>query len=144
LPVRLARSTVELEHAVRKAMSGLAVMVMVAVLVATAPSLAWARSGHHGGKSHHGVSRHHGGGSRHHHHHRFHHHGFHHHRFHHHRGFVGSSILFAAPLYYPSYLYSPPVSIHEGYWYYCQSAGAYYPYVQTCSEPWIPVVPRAR
>jgi hypothetical protein len=27
-------------------------------------------------------------------------------------------------------------------WYYCPVAGAYYPYVRTCPEPWVPVVPR--
>jgi hypothetical protein len=27
------------------------------------------------------------------------------------------------------------------YWYYCDPAGAYYPYVKTCSVPWRPVAP---
>lgn len=27
------------------------------------------------------------------------------------------------------------------YWYYCQSAGQYYPYVTYCPEGWVPVVP---
>mgnify|MGYP003694325897 CR=1 FL=1 len=30
----------------------------------------------------------------------------------------------------------------ESYWYYCSSAGAYYPTVPTCPEPWIKVPPR--
>jgi hypothetical protein len=30
----------------------------------------------------------------------------------------------------------PPVS---GYWYYCPSAGGYYPYVASCPVPWVPV-----
>jgi hypothetical protein len=117
-------------------------------------------SGHHGGRAHHGFSRHHGGGS--------------HHRFHGHGGFrtkvfVGSSVFFA-PLFYdsyyrypysPSYVYPPPLVVQEppvyiqqqpptstapaeGYWYYCQSAGGYYPNVGTCPEQWIQVVPRAQ
>jgi hypothetical protein len=36
---------------------------------------------------------------------------------------------------------APPVP--EGpYWYYCESARAYYPSVATCPEPWIRVPPR--
>lgn len=52
---------------------------------------------------------------------------------------------------YPSYA-APPVvapSVPEyiepapqGYWYYCQSAGAYYPYVTDCPGGWIQVVPQ--
>jgi Protein of unknown function (DUF3300) len=30
----------------------------------------------------------------------------------------------------------------ESYWYYCASAGAYYPTASTCPEPWIKVPPR--
>jgi hypothetical protein len=37
----------------------------------------------------------------------------------------------------PAYIERPPV-----YWYYCPSAGAYYPAVETCPEPWMTVVPR--
>jgi hypothetical protein len=36
----------------------------------------------------------------------------------------------AVPVYAP-----PPPS----YWYYCPSAGAYYPYVSSCPEAWLPV-----
>jgi hypothetical protein len=36
----------------------------------------------------------------------------------------------------PVYIEAPPQ-----YWYYCESARAYYPYVGECPEPWIPVVP---
>ena len=32
----------------------------------------------------------------------------------------------------------------ESYWYYCPSAGAYYPTVSTCEQPWIKVPPRAQ
>lgn len=40
--------------------------------------------------------------------------------------------------YQPEVLYAPP----PAYWYYCASAGAYYPYVASCAEPWVPVAPR--
>ena len=36
--------------------------------------------------------------------------------------------------YYPAPTYPGPT-----YWYYCPSYGAYYPYVSSCSEPWVPV-----
>jgi hypothetical protein len=46
----------------------------------------------------------------------------------------------------PGYIHTPvvvgpaPVYIEpRGYWYYCPSAGAYYPYVRACPEPWVPV-----
>jgi len=49
--------------------------------------------------------------------------------------------------YYPSTLaIDPRVYVEQqpaGYWYYCQSAGAYYPAVPSCPEPWVPVPPRA-
>ena len=32
----------------------------------------------------------------------------------------------------------------ESYWYYCPSAGAYYPTVPACPEPWIKVPPRSQ
>jgi hypothetical protein len=52
--------------------------------------------------------------------------------------------------YYPypyAYSYGYPYSDTYGntyvqpnaYWYYCQSAGAYYPYVTACPEAWVPV-----
>jgi hypothetical protein len=58
--------------------------------------------------------------------------------------------------YYPYYappanLTEPPVYIErelevqptpQAYWHYCESAGAYYPAVQSCPEPWIKVAPR--
>jgi hypothetical protein len=44
---------------------------------------------------------------------------------------------------WPGYYYTapaPPVYVQpNGYWYYCSSAQAYYPYVATCPEPWVPV-----
>jgi hypothetical protein len=33
-------------------------------------------------------------------------------------------------------VYAPPP---QSYWYYCPSAGAYYPYVSSCPEVWVPV-----
>lgn len=30
----------------------------------------------------------------------------------------------------------------NGYWHYCPSSRHYYPYVRTCPEPWLEVVPR--
>jgi hypothetical protein len=53
---------------------------------------------------------------------------------------------------YPLPPAEPPVYIEQstqvpqappGYWYYCQSAKAYYPNVQTCPEVWIKVAPRS-
>ncbi len=32
----------------------------------------------------------------------------------------------------------------ESYWYYCGSAGAYYPTAPSCPEPWIKVAPRSQ
>jgi len=66
--------------------------------------------------------------------------------------FLGVGIPFYAyyppplPYYYgyaPGY-YPPPAAIPEqqGYWYFCPSANAYYPYVQQCPEGWQPVVPQ--
>jgi hypothetical protein len=49
----------------------------------------------------------------------------------------------------PYYPYAYPYDMYGGdtyvqpnnYWYYCQSAGAYYPYVTSCPEAWLPVTP---
>jgi hypothetical protein len=63
----------------------------------------------------------------------------------------------------PYYTYPPPVVVQEpqtyaqaapepvpaapqqpkAYWYYCASAGAYYPTAPTCPEVWIKVPPRS-
>lgn len=88
------------------------------------------------------------------------HHGFAHHEF---RGrgaiVVGPSFWWGPPYpYYPPPYYAyppPPVIVQEppvyiqpqpapppSYWYYCPSAQAYYPNVQTCPEAWIQVPPR--
>lgn len=52
---------------------------------------------------------------------------------------------YPAPVYpYPE-PYAPPavVAPSADYWYYCTSAGAYYPYVSECPEGRTPVVPEA-
>ena len=51
-----------------------------------------------------------------------------------------------APVYaYPAPVYAYPAPVYAApppptYWYYCRSAGAYYPYVPSCPEPWVPVL----
>jgi hypothetical protein len=53
----------------------------------------------------------------------------------------------------PYYVYAPPTVIVESppvyiapppiaYWYYCESAAAYYPTAPSCPEPWIKVPER--
>jgi hypothetical protein len=42
----------------------------------------------------------------------------------------------------PVYIERAPASPSASYWYYCESAGAYYPNVPTCPEPWVKVPPR--
>jgi len=34
---------------------------------------------------------------------------------------------------------APPTFSWKAYWYYCPRSRAYYPYVQTCDQPWVPV-----
>jgi hypothetical protein len=97
--------------------------------------------GSHGAFHGHGVGRFQGG-------HRHHGHGFGH------RGFHGRAFIGAGPLFFwgPSFVYAPPAVLAAppvwveqgsyGYWYYCPSARAYYPYVAACPEPWVPVPAR--
>jgi hypothetical protein len=40
----------------------------------------------------------------------------------------------------PVYVQAPPPP--PAYWYYCAPSQTYYPYVETCTEPWIKVPPR--
>lgn len=47
----------------------------------------------------------------------------------------GPSVVVVEPP--PIYIQMPPAV--PQYWYYCTPAQAYYPYVQTCTEPWIKV-----
>jgi hypothetical protein len=62
--------------------------------------------------------------------------------------FVGGPVFFWDP--WPVYVAPPPVVQAPpeyvsppvaGYWYYCSSAGGYYPTVPSCPEPWVPVPP---
>jgi len=88
------------------------------------------------------------------------HHGFHHHPFLFHRPCcfgprlfvgVGVGVPFVYPYAYPV-VYSPPVVVEstppaytqpqQQYWYYCQGAQAYYPYVKECPGGWLQVVPQ--
>jgi hypothetical protein len=52
----------------------------------------------------------------------------------------GRGFIFVGPSFYwwPSY---PVENAPEGYWYYCQSLDLYYPYTESCPEPWVPVPP---
>ncbi len=63
----------------------------------------------------------------------------------------GAWYFYPAPVYpYPN-PYVPPVVVatppppdaSPQYWYYCRSASAYYPYVTSCPEGWMQVVPQA-
>jgi hypothetical protein len=67
--------------------------------------------------------------------------------------YVGPRYYAPYPLAYPPYpAYAPSVVVQEppvyiqrepaGSWYYCESAGAYYPDVETCAEPWVRVPAR--
>jgi hypothetical protein len=40
------------------------------------------------------------------------------------------------------YIQPAPAPPAQPYWYYCQEAGAYYPYVQDCPGGWMQVVPQ--
>ena len=56
-----------------------------------------------------------------------------------HRDVHGRIVIGVGPWFYwapPAYAYAPAPT----YWYYCPSAGAYYPYVASCPEPWVPVL----
>lgn len=64
-------------------------------------------------------------------------------RFHDGRFFHGghfSSFVVVGGIWYPWYAYAAPVYANSWY-YYCPSAGAYYPYVTVCPEPWVLVAP---
>jgi len=72
---------------------------------------------------------------------------------------VGVPFWYPYPYFYPYPVYSPPVVVESSppvyvereappqsqsqYWYYCQSAQAYYPYVKECPGGWLQVVPQA-
>ena len=51
---------------------------------------------------------------------------------------------FAAPITFEQpYIEQYAVPLQSGFWYYCHSAGAYYPGVAECAEGWEPVAPQA-
>jgi|SRR5215510_271382 len=77
---------------------------------------------------------------------------------------IGPAFWWGPPFPYPYYWYPPPyypypppviVQQPQVYvqqapppaprwdWYYCKSAGEYYPQIQNCPEPWIRVPPRS-
>ena len=136
-------------------------LALIAVLIAfvfVPPSYAAGRRHiHHRGFHHHGGLHHRGfhhRGFHHHGHHRFRHHGFHHHGFRS-RAFIGFGPTY---WYHPSYvprpvaIQQPPIYVQQapatdplepGHWYFCQSAGAYYPTAPSCPEAWVKVAPRA-
>ena len=91
---------------------------------------------------------------------------FHGHHFHGHHGFRSSVVIgggvwlgpYWDPYWYPSYSpfypYEPVPVVAEpqtyieqsgapAYWYYCDAAKAYYPYVRECPGGWLTVLPQA-
>jgi len=129
---------------------GLALAVFSAAAIAAAPASAQHGGGSHGGGGYHGGGGWHGG------------HGWHHGW---HGGWGwgwGVGIGFYdpwwpgyygygySPYYYPYYS-EPSVTVLQqapaaqaapaASWYYCDNPAGYYPYVQTCSQPWRPVAP---
>jgi len=74
--------------------------------------------------------------------------------------YLGSPWLFSPYYPYPAYpvyvpqVYGPPApppvyierqaapAMESGYWYYCNEARAYYPYVKQCPGPWQRVAPQ--
>lgn len=132
-------------------------LVLAVLLLAAVPSHAGGRG--HGGRGHGG---HEYGGARYGHHERGHSYGHAHHARHFYVGLAravwwGPGWAWYGPR--PAYAYGyptqvivqePPVYIQreaaptpaQSYWYYCESAGDYYPTVPTCREPWVKVLPR--
>ena len=129
-----------------KKIVGVIVIVASLFLIAAGPADAGGRGrgGHGGFHGHHGFRD-----------------GFHgHHGFHpgfRSRVFIGPGLWIGpgwGPYWYPPYyppVYTTPIvtepttyieqSPAPSYWYYCESARAYYPYVQQCPGGWLTVVP---
>jgi len=112
----------------------LSVVLVAAVVLAAAGTSDARGGGGHGGHGGHGGGHSHGHkGS----------HGGHRH------GFIGGGPIIFWPSVpgwpgYPPNEYEPPVFVEplpQGYWYYCQSAGVYYPHVYACPDGWIRVAP---
>jgi hypothetical protein len=116
-----------------KKFASVVLVVAACVLALATPGQARGGAGHgvsgHAAQGHHGFARHPGFAGRH----RLARHG-------HGKVFIGVGPSFywgpAYPYGYPGSVYSPPP---PAYWYYCPSAGAYYPNVPSCDEPWLPV-----
>lgn len=60
-----------------------------------------------------------------------------------------AGVALAAPLVEQVYVEQPQVAAAEpahpkspGHWYYCTAPAGYYPYVNTCTRPWIAVTPQ--
>ena len=47
------------------------------------------------------------------------------------------------PVYIQRQPTAPPAPPSPSAWYYCQNPAGYYPYVQSCSQPWVSVDPRS-
>jgi len=45
------------------------------------------------------------------------------------------------PVYVQRQPVAPPAPATASVWYYCQNPAGYYPYVQSCSQPWVTVDP---
>ncbi|HTO08121.1 MAG TPA: hypothetical protein VMR86_13815 [Myxococcota bacterium] len=58
-------------------------------------------------------------------------------------GYYGGYYPYYPPAYYPSAVVVQPQAqpLPSGYWYFCPTTNAYYPDVQTCDRPWVPVAP---
>ena len=119
------------------------------LMAAAAPAFAAGRGG--GGRGGHGGAGFHGGR-------------FHGHHFRGHHGFRSSVVIggvwlgpgywgpYWYPPYYPYYPYEPvPVAAEPqtyieqpgpSYWYFCEAARAYYPYVRECPGGWLTVLPQ--
>jgi hypothetical protein len=115
-----------------KKFASAAIIVLALLLAAAVPSEARGHGGHGGG--HGGFSGHQGG------------------HFEGHRDFRGHAFIGGAPFFwgpaYPywwdtyGYSYPPPPTYavpSQQYWYYCPSAGGYYPNVPNCPEQWVTV-----
>ena len=124
-------------------------VVVVGLFLIAAAAPAYARGHGGGGRGGHGGHGFQGG--------RFHGHHFHGHGF---RGgvVIGTGVWLGPywyPPYYPYYPYYPyePVPVvaepqtyieqpGPSYWYYCEAAKAYYPYVRECPGVWLTVMPQ--
>ena len=130
-------------------MKKIAIVVLALVVILAVPATsAHARGGGgHGGQGGHGGNGGHGGHKG----------GGHKGHGHHHRSFVvvGGGVFYGPdwpywyppydPAYYAAITSDEPVSYIQQdtppFWYYCEGAQAYYPYVQECAGGWLTVTP---